>query len=72
MRTRKNVPIDEAERAAWPAALRAAALRFWLSRLNDQLFPRAGDLTQIKDPDRMREVLEANHEADGSAALALS
>lgn len=41
-----------------PVALRAAALRFWLSRLEHQLFPRAGEITQEKDPLLYRYLLE--------------
>lgn len=45
-----------------PVALRAAALRFWLSRLEHQLFPRAGEITQEKDPLLYRYILE-QHQA---------
>ena len=67
----KERPIGETERMVWPGVLRAAALRFWLSRLNDKLFPRAGELTHIKDPDQMREILIANSESGNKAAEAL-
>lgn len=46
-----------AEIAAWPLVVRAAALRFWLSRLHDWTFPRAGDVVHIKDPAEYRRVL---------------
>ncbi len=46
-----------AERAAFVTALRAAGLRFWLSRLKDQHFPKEGELTHIKDPSPFRELI---------------
>jgi homoserine kinase type II len=49
---------NAAERAAWPLVLRAAALRFFLSRLYDWVFPREGDVVHVKDPAQYRRVLE--------------
>jgi homoserine kinase type II len=53
----KQRPLVESEQADWNLVLRAAALRFWLSRLQDKLFPREGELTQIKDPDAFLKIL---------------
>jgi homoserine kinase type II len=45
-------PLTVAERgAAWPAVRRAAALRFWLLRLEVRHRPRVGTVVTIKDPD---------------------
>ncbi len=52
-----------AESAAWPMVLRAAAFRFWLSRLHDWRFPREGDVVHIKDPAEYRRVLMAHRES---------
>ena len=51
-----------AEKSEWPLVLRAAAFRFFLSRLYDWTFPREGDVVHVKDPAEYRRIL-AHHRA---------
>jgi homoserine kinase type II len=54
----KQRPLSDLELETWSTMLRAAALRFWLSRLQDLHFPRLGEITHIKNPDVFRNILQ--------------
>jgi homoserine kinase type II len=50
-------PLTSSEREALPQALRAAALRFWLSRVDDLHRPRPAQLLTPHDPTHFERIL---------------
>jgi homoserine kinase type II len=50
-------PFTQAEQDAWQPMLRAAALRFWVSRLYDFHKPRAAEMLTPHDPTHFERVL---------------
>ena len=49
------------------SALRAAALRFWISRLFDLHRPRDGELVNAYNPDQFKHILQQHIAANGDA-----
>lgn len=54
--------ISREEQHAWPYALRAAALRFWVSRLDDAVSPRPAQMLTPKDPLQFERILSARRQ----------
>ncbi|MGJ7507865.1 homoserine kinase [Variovorax sp. GT1P44] len=67
-------PLTGPERALLPGMLRAAALRFWISRLWDYHLPREASMLKAHDPTHFERVLRerahASYEFDRGAELA--
>lgn len=51
-------PLSDEERNWLGEMQKAAALRFWLSRLRDSLFPKQGAVITVKNPEGKRRLLE--------------
>ncbi|MBK8570143.1 MAG: homoserine kinase [Nitrosomonadales bacterium] len=62
-------PLQKEEQAAWPIALRAAALRFWLSRLYDMHLPRENELIHAHNPDQFKYILQRHITANSNVIL---
>ena len=60
-------PLQDAEREAWLVALRAAALRFWISRLYDLHLPRDGEMVHVHNPEQFKRILQRHIAASNDA-----
>lgn len=50
-------PLSKEEQANWPLMIRAAALRFWISRLWDFYLPRDAQMLTPHDPRHFENIL---------------
>jgi homoserine kinase type II len=50
-------PLTKEEQASWPLMMRAAALRFWISRLWDFYLPRDAQMLTPHDPSHFEHIL---------------
>lgn len=50
-------PLTQQEQASWPLMIRAAALRFWISRLWDFYLPRDAQMLTPHDPRHFENIL---------------
>jgi homoserine kinase type II len=50
-------PLSKEEQASWPLMVRAAALRFWISRLWDFYLPRDAQMLTPHDPHHFENIL---------------
>ena len=64
-------PFTDQERAAWPLMLRAAALRFWLSRLWDLVRPRVAHMLVPHDPTPFERILRERRQIHRDPLYAL-
>lgn len=62
-RYQRRHPLNDHDTAAWPTMLRAAALRFWVSRLVDYHFPMSGEVTHVHDPWPFENLLRLHRSA---------
>ncbi len=65
-------PLTGAERVLLPAMLRAAALRFWISRLWDYHLPREASMLKPHDPTHFERVLRQRARHPDALHLATS